>query len=74
MPTLHEVAPDNYSRIERQGFEKSFQRQPQEIMNINSISLIMNLDTDMFLAQPIHIFTVWAQNVLRSILLEKKTI
>ena len=54
MPT-HEVG---YSRNERQGFEKSFQRQPQEIMNINSISLIMNLDTDMFLAQPIHIFTV----------------
>ena len=40
--------------------EKSAQRQHPETMNINLILLIMNLDTDMFLAQPIHIFTVRA--------------
>ena len=38
--------------------KKFSERQHLEIMSINSISLIMNLDIDMFLARPIHIFTV----------------
>ena len=37
---------------------KFYQRQHQEIMNINSILLITNHDTSMYLAQRIHIFTV----------------